>query len=85
MAHNRKMTVAEMILALQRLDQDATVVFNIMQGNKVYGVEQLRLDVNEHFGIERPDERFPHIKSTYGGACVNLWLPDGAYLVQRKK
>lgn len=80
-----RMTAGEMIEALSRLDKDAVVVFNIMQTNKAYGVAQISCHTNHHFGVDRPDERYPCVNSTYSGACVNIWLPDNAYLVQKNK
>jgi hypothetical protein len=82
---NSKMTVADLRKALERFNDNDIVVINVMQENKVYGISQSGLNKNEHFGEDRPWDRFGQVSNLYGGCCITTWLPDGMFTTQRKK
>lgn len=68
------MTVEQLIVELQKLNPKAEVNINIMQSNRRYG-RQLKIEST----INRHAQEF-WVTGKYGGCCITVWLPDGAYI-----
>ena len=82
MNKHRHMTVADLRKALDQFEDDKSIVLNVMQSNKAFGVYQFYPEVND--SQEQPHNKYP-LTHHYGGCCLNVWLPDGMHTTMRKK
>ena len=82
---NSEMTVADLRKALEQFDGNEVVCINIKQYNKVCGVAQISLRLNEHFSEDKPWNRYPMIDGSYTRCCLTVYLPDGMHTVQKNK
>lgn len=75
--------VKDLIAALSELNPEAEVVINIKQANKYYGVVQLPVASKYNGNWKGPNEWA--VDSSYGGACITVYLPDEAYVAKLPK
>lgn len=77
------MTVGDMRKVLENFKDDDLIVLNVRQRNKVHGVLETKLIVNEVFSDWW--NRYSDVIRIHDTLRIEVNLPDGAYLVNKNK